>query len=100
MLLFPQPRTLRLIANLLKRLIGRHVRESFRWKNPFHFLPLAGRASFESFPSGHSTTIGALFMIAALLAPRYRIAFAVAALWCGMGRVMLGAHYPSDVLAG
>ncbi|WP_198928681.1 lipid A 1-phosphatase LpxE [Rhizobium sp. AC44/96] len=88
-----------LVANLLKRLIGRARPEHFQEYGIFSFSPLSGH-SFESFPSGHATTIGAFFAAFALLFPRYRIAFLACALWLGMTRVMVGAHYPSDVIAG
>lgn len=89
-----------LAANLLKRAIGRARPNSFLGAGPFDFSPFAGSARFESFPSGHATTIGAFCMIAALLLPKYRLPFAITALWLGMTRVMVGAHYPSDVIAG
>ncbi|MCF1474066.1 phosphatase PAP2 family protein [Agrobacterium vitis] len=89
-----------LAANLLKRALGRARPDQFTDAGAFDFLPFANSARFESFPSGHATTIGALMMIAALIAPRYRLGFAIAALWLGMTRVMVGAHYPSDVVAG
>ncbi len=66
----------------------------------FSFSPFSGHSSFESFPSGHATTIGAFFAAFSLLFPRYRIVFLACALWLGMTRVMVGAHYPSDVIAG
>ncbi|KAA3516718.1 phosphatase PAP2 family protein [Agrobacterium vitis] len=87
-------------ANLLKRAFGRARPDQFSDAGAFDFLPFAGSARFESFPSGHATTIGALMMIAALIAPRHRPILAIAALWLGMTRVMVGAHYPSDVVAG
>ncbi|MBB4954819.1 undecaprenyl-diphosphatase [Agrobacterium vitis] len=89
-----------LAANLLKKAIGRARPEQFLQTGAFDFLPFAGSARFESFPSGHSTTVGAVFMIAALICPRYRLPFLIAALWLGMTRVLVGAHYPSDVIAG
>ncbi|THF50285.1 phosphatase PAP2 family protein [Allorhizobium terrae] len=89
-----------LSANLLKRAIGRARPHAFLDSSPLDFSPFAGSARFESFPSGHATTIGAFCMIAALLAPKYRLPFAITALWLGMTRVMVGAHYPSDVIAG
>jgi undecaprenyl-diphosphatase len=36
----------------------------------------------------------------AFLFPRYRYIFIACALWLAATRVMIGAHYPSDVIAG
>lgn len=89
-----------LLANLLKRLIGRARPEKFDQLGAFGFHPLAGDAGFESFPSGHSTTIGAFFVALALLCPRWSPIFLAGGLWLGMTRLMVGAHYPSDIIAG
>jgi undecaprenyl-diphosphatase len=54
----------------------------------------------NSFPSGHAATAGAVACALTLLFPRW------AALWLGAGalvaasRVVVGAHYPGDVVAG
>lgn len=89
-----------LSSNLLKRAIGRARPEHFDTLGIFHFVPFAGHSDFESLPSGHATTIGAICMALALLLPRYRLLLGIAAAWLAMTRVMVGAHYPSDVLAG
>ncbi|WP_206531616.1 phosphatase PAP2 family protein [Affinirhizobium pseudoryzae] len=89
-----------LVANLAKRLIGR-VRPLYQDETGiFGFSPLHGGFQFESFPSGHSTTVGAVLMAIALIAPRYRALCLVMAIWLGISRVVVAAHYPSDVIAG
>ncbi|MGB7656325.1 MAG: phosphatase PAP2 family protein [Novosphingobium sp.] len=59
----------------------------------------------QSYPSGHATNAAVVYVLFALLAPpalRPRL-LALAALLTfltGLSRIMLGVHYPSDVLGG
>ena len=63
-------------------------------------MPFSFNARYASFPSGHSTTMGALAMALALLVPRAGwIVFPFAVL-VASSRVVVGAHFPSDVVAG
>jgi membrane-associated phospholipid phosphatase len=61
---------------------------------------LAFKAAFASFPSGHATTAGATAMLLALVWPRGWAAFHLAGIAIAGSRVILGVHYPSDVMAG
>ncbi len=62
----------------------------------FKFSP----ARMLSFPSGHANTIFAFMTALYLTAPRFRfLCFAIAAL-VAASRVIIGAHFPSDVIAG
>ena len=55
-----------------------------------------------SFPSGHSTSVAAIFGAMAVCAKKNmtRIVLLVLTLLVGCSRVALGVHYPTDVLVG
>lgn len=89
-----------LIANPLKFLIGRARPLLYEQVGVFSFQPFSLDFLHQSFPSGHSSNIGALFTALALLFPRYRLLFIGIGLWMGATRVIIGVHYPSDVAAG
>lgn len=57
-------------------------------------------AKVASFPSGHTATSVAAAVVFSALFPRWRVAFALFAGLIALSRIIAGAHYPSDVIAG
>ncbi|HEY5990344.1 MAG TPA: phosphatase PAP2 family protein [Streptosporangiaceae bacterium] len=53
-----------------------------------------------SFPSGHSASAAAFATGVALETPRLAVPIGAVALAVGASRIVVGVHYPSDVLAG
>ena len=88
------------LVHLLKTLIGRARPEMLVELGAYSLTPFSGDSVFESFPSGHSAAVGSFFGAFALLVPQLRPLFLAAALLIGVSRVIVGAHYPSDVAAG
>lgn len=89
-----------LISNIFKRAIGRPRPELFGDHGLFSFNPFMHDADYESFPSGHATTCGALWTALALLFPPLRWPLLLIGLYLALTRVFVGAHFPSDVLVG
>lgn len=87
-------------ASLIKNTIGRARPRHFDQLGAWHFDFAAFESGFASFPSGHSTTFGALCMAMALLAPRLWPCWLGFAVLGGFSRVAVGAHYLSDIVTG
>lgn len=93
-------------ADLLKLLVIDRVRprhwnlQGTVWDTFGGWLPLNFTSSHQSFPSGHTATAVAFALVLGWLYPRGRIFFGVLATLVALQRVISGAHYCSDVLAG
>jgi undecaprenyl-diphosphatase len=85
-----------LFVTLLKGLIGR-ARPS--GSGPFAYLPWTWRHEYASLPSGHSTTAFAAAVAIAALWPRARIPLLIFAVIIATSRVVITAHFVSDVVA-
>jgi undecaprenyl-diphosphatase len=89
-----------LASLVLKGLFGRARPRFFDMVGPFHFDNFVLNAGYTSFPSGHSITAFGTTMALSYFLPRWRWPLLGLALLVGISRVIVGAHYPSDVLAG
>lgn len=89
-----------ILVNIFKIMFGRARPVLFEQYGAYHFDPLSFGYAFASFPSGHSTTVGAVTGILILWYPRLTGLLLPAGLFFSATRIAARAHYPSDVVTG
>lgn len=89
-----------LTCDVLKIICGRARPQLFFSNQQYGFYFWQFHSRFHSFPSGHSTTIAALGTACSLMWPRTRWFFLLIITVVAISRVIVGAHYLSDVMIG
>lgn len=89
-----------LFDTIVKRLIGRARPLVGGHLDPTQFHPFAWRSEYASLPSGHATTSFALLVAVSSLWPRARTYALIFALAIAVSRVVVTAHFVTDVAAG
>lgn len=87
-------------AQILKHVIGRARPVLLGVDGPHHFEPFSLGNTLASFPSGHTTSAFAAAVALGYMRPAWRRWLLAAAVAIGLSRVLVGAHYPSDVVGG
>ena len=89
-----------LITQLLKHIVGRPRPNyaSFDGGLEFNFFNLS--SEFHSFPSGHTSTIFVVALVASFLLPKLKYFFISLAGVIAFSRIVVGAHFFTDVLGG
>ena len=89
-----------LTTQFLKHIIGRPRPNHTNFNSNTIFNFFSTDSAFHSFPSGHSSTIIAVTLIACITIPSLRIFFYICGFLIALSRVVVGAHFITDVVAG
>lgn len=89
-----------LITDIVKPLVGRLRPKLLFEASLYGFEPLRIGYEYNSFPSGHAATVFALAAALSFFFPGWRLPLFGFAAVIGLSRIIVGAHYLSDVMAG
>lgn len=89
-----------LIADIAKPVFGRARPALYFTDRLFGFTGSGAHADHWSFPSGHTVTVSALALALTFLYPRFWPLYLTAAVLVAASRVIIAAHYLSDVVGG
>jgi undecaprenyl-diphosphatase len=89
-----------LFVAIVKRMIGRARPMVGGHLDPFLFSPFKWTAAYAGLPSGHATTAFSVLVAFGSLFPRWRTELIIYAALIALSRMVVTAHYPSDVFAG
>jgi membrane-associated phospholipid phosphatase len=88
------------ILHAIKLVLGRRRPRDDMEMGLYGFVPFRFDLQYNSFPSGHALTIMCVAVIAACVWPELAVLWFAIALWLGLTRAWLTAHFLSDVFVG
>ncbi len=89
-----------LLVFFVKRIIGRARPFVSDEMNTLIFKAMSFAGPYASFPSGHATTSFAAAVALSAIGPRWRPFWFTLAALIALSRVVIGDHFPSDVIGG
>lgn len=89
-----------LFVTIIKHIFGRARPLVGGSLDPYLFSPFSWPAAFASLPSGHTASVFSVLVAFGSMWPRGRTVLWIYVLLISISRVVVTAHFPSDVLAG